>query len=109
MLDQLGAIDRGRKPYRRRRFRASRSMHRAIEFLIENRAIDFLELLLRLFVVHSHDNAIRMQEIFDRRTFTQEFRIGGYLKCYAAFSSVDGKGALEFLARLRGNRTFFDD
>ena len=78
-------------------------MKRAIEFALQHRAINLVELLLRNFVIHTYNDSVGMQKILDGRTFAKEFRIRGHAKFYFAFSAVDRKGALQFQTRLRGN------
>ena len=48
-----------------------------------------------------------MQKILRRRTFPQEFRVGGHAKFRASFSAVDPKNALQLLARLCRHRALF--
>ncbi len=83
-------------------------MDGAIKFLFQHRAINFLQLALGCLVLHSDYNAIRVKKIFDGRAFTQEFGVRSHTKSHAAFAAINGKGALQLLARLRGDRAFLD-
>ncbi len=88
---------------------ASGRVDRAVEFAVEHRLVDFLQLPLGGFVFDADDDAIGMQEILDCGAFAQKLGIGSDAKRDAAFAAVDGKRALEFFSRPRGDRAFFDD
>ena len=50
-----------------------------------------------------------MKKIFDRRPFSQEFRIGSYTKLYTAIPAVDSEHALQLLPRLCGYGALLHD
>ncbi len=88
---------------------SGRSVNRTIEFTLQHRAINLVELLLCNLVIHTYNDSVGMQKILDGRAFAKEFWIRGHPKFDFAFSAVDGKGALQLLTRLRGNGALLND
>ena len=108
MFDKLGAVDRG-DDERGRGGRGARPLvHRAVEFLIQDRAVDFPKLFLRFPVVHSNHDTIGMEEVSDRRSFTQKLWIRRYLESNPGVASIDRKRAFQLLSRVDRDRALFD-
>ena len=96
VLDEFGAVDRGDEQRRVSRAGAAVFVNRTCKFSLENRPIDFAHLGGGGFVLDSDYDAIRVKEIFDRRAFAQEFRIGNDVesKVAAARIRVQARGAV---------------
>ena len=109
MLDELGAVDSSDHELRRFYGRAAAVMDGAVEFRFENGTIDFAELFSRLFVFDAEDDAVGMQKIFDSGAFAQKFGVGRHEEIHFGVATVDAQDALQLLASLGGDGTFFDD
>ena len=83
-------------------------MDGAIEALLENRPVDFVQLLFGQLVFDADHDAIGMQKIADRGAFAQEFRIRCDAKFGGAVAPVHAELALELLAGLRRDGAFLD-
>ena len=77
--------------------------------IVQHWFVDFLELPLRCFVFHTHNNPIGMEEVADRGALAQEFGVRGDAEFYVRFAAIDGKGALEFLPCLCRHGAFLND
>ena len=52
-------------------------MDRAVEAPLQDGTVNLAKLLRRSFLLHPHDDAVRMEEVSHGRAFAQEFGVGG--------------------------------
>jgi len=88
--------------------RTSAIVHGAMEFALEDWPVDLTQIGRCGVVFHADNNAVRVEEISDRRAFAQEFRIGSHTKRGFAAAAVGGKRPLQFKTGARGNGALFN-
>lgn len=109
MFDQLGAVNCGDQKFSFVSGRAFPLVDRAMKAVLEDGTIDFPQIGSRRFLIYAHHDAVGMEEIFDGRAFTEEFRIRSHAKIEIAIARIGRQRPAQFDPRSGRNSAFLND
>src|SRR5260370_8134303 len=109
MFDQLGAVNCGDQKFSFVSGWAFPIVDRAMKAVLEDGTIDFPQIGSRRFLIYAHHDAVGMEEIFEGRAFTEEFRIRSHAKIEIAIARIGRQRPAQFDPRSGRNSAFLND